>query len=346
MFFLESMRIEELDYFLPKDLIAQEPERQRASARLLVLNRLDGSIRHRRFNDVTECLREGDLLVVNDTRVIPARLPARKATGGRVDILLTEEVDRVRWNCLVTGVGRGFDETRVWVGGAEVRLIRGKPFWTLETTERMDVERLMSDFGVMPLPPYIKRKGSRRNCDDNERYQTVYARYPGSIAAPTAGLHFDEDLFGRIRMMGVDIVYITLHIGIGTFFLLKGENVEGHVMHREYYSMSDASMEAVRLARQRGHRVVAVGTSAVRTLETAFSGSNGGRPAGFTELYIYPGYRYRVVDGLITNFHLPRSTPLVLVSAFAGTEALMRAYREAVEQRYRFYSYGDAMFVS
>jgi S-adenosylmethionine:tRNA ribosyltransferase-isomerase len=340
------MRIGEFDYSLPKDLIAQQPERERSSARLLVLNRSDGSIRHRHFMDATECLREGDLLVVNDTRVIPARIHARKATGGRVDILLAEEIDRMRWRCLVTGVRKGSDEIRARVGESEVRLTPGEPFWTLEATGDMDVARLMRDYGVMPLPPYIRREKDGRNLDDYDHYQTVYARHPGSIAAPTAGLHFDDDLFERIRRMGVNIVAVTLHIGIGTFFLVKSENVEGHEMHREYYSMSAPSMEAIRQTKEKGGRVVAVGTSAVRTLETAFSERCGGRPEGFTELFIYPGYRYRVVDALITNFHLPRSTPLLLVCAFAGKEAIESAYKEAVEQRYRFYSYGDAMFIS
>ncbi len=340
------MRTAEFDYSLPKDLIAQQPERDRPSARLLTLDRFDGRIRHLRFRDVTECLREGDLLVVNDTRVIPARIPARKATGGRVDVLLAEEIDRTRWSCLVTGVRKRSGETRVWVGETEVRLTPGTPFWTIETTGDMDVARLMDDYGVMPLPPYIRREKGGRNPDDYEQYQTVYANRAGSIAAPTAGLHFDEDLFERIRGIGVTIAKITLHIGIGTFFLLKSENVEGHEMHREYYSMSASSMEAVRQTKARGDRVVAVGTSAVRTLETAFAGDNGGIPAGFTGLFIYPGYKYRVVDALITNFHLPRSTPLLLVCAFAGKEAMERAYKEAVEQHYRFYSYGDAMFIS
>jgi S-adenosylmethionine:tRNA ribosyltransferase-isomerase len=327
-------------------LIAQHPERERALARLLVLNRSDGSLSHRRFRDVTEYLRAGDLLVVNDTRVIPARIAGRKATGGYVEILLTEEIDEKRWSCLVTGVRKSSGETPVRVGDTEVRLVPGEAFWMLETTGGIRVTHLMKDYGVMPLPPYIRREKDSRDPDDYEDYQTVYARREGSIAAPTAGLHFDESLFERIRGMGVTVVSITLHIGIGTFFLVKSEHVEGHEMHREYYSMPASAMEAVRRTKERKGRVVAVGTSAVRTLETAFGGSNGGSPAGFTDLFIYPGYEYRVVDALITNFHLPRSTPLFLVSAFAGKEALENAYKEAIERRYRFYSYGDAMFIS
>jgi S-adenosylmethionine:tRNA ribosyltransferase-isomerase len=263
-----------------------------------------------------------------------------------VDVLLAEEIDRMRWSCLVSGVSKGSGQTSVRVGETEVRLTPGTPFWTLEIMGDMDVTRLMNEYGMMPLPPYIRREKGNRNPDDYEQYQTVYANQAGSIAAPTAGLHFDDDLFGQIRGMGVDIAKITLHIGIGTFFLLKAENIEGHEMHREYYSMSASSIEAVRRTKANGGRVVAVGTSAVRTLETALGGDNGGMPAGFTGLFIYPGYRYRVVDALITNFHLPRSTPLLLVCAFAGKETIEKAYKEAVEQRYRFYSYGDAMFIS
>lgn len=340
------MKTEDFDYSLPKELIAQHPETERASARLLVLDRSDGSLSHRRFGDVTEFLRAGDLLVVNDTRVIPARIAGRKATGGYVEILLTEEIDDRRWSCLVTGVRKGSGKTLVRVGDTEVCLTPGEDFWTIETTGNIDVTRLMKDYGVMPLPPYIRREKDSRHPDDYEDYQTVYARQDGSIAAPTAGLHFDEGLFERIRAMGVTIASITLHIGIGTFFLVKSEHVEGHEMHREYYSMPASTMEAIRQAKQRRGRIVAVGTSAVRTLETAFHADNGGSPAGFTDLFIYPGYEYRVVDALITNFHLPRSTPLFLVCAFAGKEVLEKAYKEAVGQRYRFYSYGDAMFIS
>jgi S-adenosylmethionine:tRNA ribosyltransferase-isomerase len=343
-----GMRTEEFDYSLPKDLIAQQPEKERPSSRLLVLSRSEGSIRHLRFRDITRYLRAGDLLVINDTRVIPARIPARKKTGGRVDILLAEEIDGKTWACLVTGLRKSAGPAGVVIGGSEVVLTPGDPYWTLETTEDVDVAQLMSEHGLMPLPPYIRREKDVRNLADYDRYQTVYAERAGSIAAPTAGLHFDKDLLGIIREMGVNVVSITLHIGIGTFFLLKSEHVEGHRMHKEQYSMSKAVVEAVRETKKNGGRVVAVGTSAVRTLESAFRGGpdSDGTSAGFTDLFIYPGYQYRVVDALVTNFHLPRSTPLLLVSAFAGKDLIESAYREAVEQRYRFYSYGDAMFIS
>jgi S-adenosylmethionine:tRNA ribosyltransferase-isomerase len=340
------MRTDAFDYFLPKELIAQAPLSERSSSRLLVLDRSGGSIGHRLFREIDGLLHENDLLVINDTKVIPVRLRARKGTGGGVDILLVEKVDERRWSCLVSGVHKGPAETGVYVGEHPVVLKAGAPFWTIELPVGVDADRLMADHGNMPLPPYIKRVKGERLREDYERYQTIYAREEGSIAAPTAGLHFDGEVLERIASRGVKIVAITLHIGIGTFFLVKSETVEGHEMHREYYSVPASTMEAVKETKAQGGRVVAVGTSCVRTLETAFSGRNGDSLAGSTGLFIYPGYRFKAVDALITNFHLPRSTPLLLACAFAGEEAIEAAYREAIERRYRFYSYGDAMFIS
>lgn len=340
------MRTEEFDYSLPKELIAQAPQGERSASRLLVLDRKSESIEHWRFADLDGLLREKDLLVINDTRVIPARLPARKETGGAIEILLVEQVDAGRWSCLVSGVARALRETSVYVGDYQVGLKAGTPFWTVELPAGVDAAQLMAEHGIMPLPHYIKRERHQRCQEDYERYQTIYAREGGSIAAPTAGLHFDKDLLGRITDKGVAVVAITLHIGIGTFFLVKSESVESHEMHREYYTVSAEVVEAVRKTRQDGGRVVAVGTSAVRTLETIFSASNGRGLSGHTDLFIYPGYTFKAVDALITNFHLPRSTPLLLVCAFAGSQTIEKAYGEAIKRGYRFYSYGDAMFIS
>ncbi len=292
------------------------------------------------------CLKGGDLIVLNDTKVLPARLSGVKGTGGAVDILLVEKVDGKRWSCLAGGLKRTTQKVRVSVGETPLDL-KAAPGggWTVEFPDGTSAAELMAACGRMPLPRYIKReKGAGRNGDD-ERYQTVYARQEGSIAAPTAGLHFDEDLLGRIAAMGVGVVKITLHIGTGTFFLIKSAQVEGHAMHSERYLLSPAVLEAIGKTKEAHGRVIAVGTSVVRTLETAF-GRGDGALEGSTDLFIYPGYRFRVVDALITNFHLPRSTPLMLVCAFAGREAIAGAYREAVERGYRFYSYGDAMFIS
>jgi len=340
------MRTEAFDYFLPKELIAQAPVGERSSSRLLVLDRSSKTVDHRLFREIDGLFHENDLLVINDTKVIPARLRAKKRTGGWVDLLLVEEIDDRRWLCLVSGVRKGSGQTEVYVGDQTVILKAGTPFWTIELPAGTDAARLMADCGNMPLPTYIKREKGERSPQDYERYQTVYATNEGSIAAPTAGLHFDAEVIGRIAARGVKVVAITLHIGIGTFFLVKSETVEGHEMHREHYVVPPDTMESVRRTKEMGGRVVAVGTSSVRSLETACSGKNGDSLSGSTGLFIYPGYRFKVVDALITNFHLPRSTPLLLACAFGGQDAIEGAYREAIERRYRFYSYGDAMFIS
>jgi S-adenosylmethionine:tRNA ribosyltransferase-isomerase len=338
------MNVEEFDYELPKELIAQFPTAERECSRLLVLNRREGTIEHGFFGDLRNHFRNGDVLVLNDTRVFPARLKATKDTGGSVDILLTEKVSPYRWFCLVRGIRRGIGEISVRIGEMQVRLTRGEEFWAIEFPEGEDSDKILERYGSMPLPPYIRRKSDEGD-SDFDRYQTVYAAITGSIAAPTAGFHFTQDLLDSIEAMGVNIVKVTLHIGIGTFFLVKTGNVEAHRMHREFYRIAEDAKASIRRAKDEGRRIIACGTSAVRTLETIYS-QNGHTPLdGFTELFIYPGYRFKVVDGLITNFHLPRSTPLLLASAFAGREQLLRCYDEAIERNYRFYSYGDAMFI-
>jgi S-adenosylmethionine:tRNA ribosyltransferase-isomerase len=342
-----TMRIEEFDYFLPKELIAQHPEKERASSRLLVLNRKNGTIEHRRFTDMAEYLHKGDVLVLNDSKVFPARLKAVKDTGGAVDILLVERRSDSRWSCLAKGIKRGATKLPLTIGSRRVELARDESGtgWEIDFLCDGDSFDVIKEHGVMPLPGYIKRK---ENSDprDFDRYQTVYAESLGSIAAPTAGFHFTADLLEELEERGVFIVKITLHIGIGTFLLLKAENVEDHVMHREYYSLPAEAKAAISLAKEQGRRIVACGTSAVRTLETIFT-RNGSTPlSGFTDIFIYPGYSFKVVDALITNFHLPRSTPLLLASAFAGRDEIKRCYEEAIGEGYRFYSYGDAMLVA
>lgn len=339
------MKTEEFDYSLPRELIAQHPAKERTASRLLVLDRGRRRVEHRGFGDIVDYLGENDLVVINDTKVLPARLTAKKKTGGAVDILLTERTDEATWSCLVNGLKKGGGKVQVRVGETPFFLSPGPSEWTAEFPEGEDTAGLMARYGRMPLPHYIRRGKEDGDPADEERYQTVYARNAGSIAAPTAGLHFDEDLLKRIEERGVTVKRVTLHIGIGTFFLIKSEHVEGHEMHSERYSLSPDALEAVRRTRKAGGRVIAVGTSVVRTLETACGGNNG-TLAGSTSLFIYPGYRFQVVDALVTNFHLPRSTPLMLVCAFAGKEAIEGAYREAIDRGYRFYSYGDAMFIS
>ncbi|MCX8109764.1 MAG: tRNA preQ1(34) S-adenosylmethionine ribosyltransferase-isomerase QueA [Syntrophorhabdaceae bacterium] len=339
------MNIEDFDYFLPEGFVAQYPEKDRTSSRLLVYDREKGAIEHRFFKDILDYLNKGDVLVLNDSKVLPSRLKAKKTTGGEIDITLVERIEKNRWFCLAKGIKRGISRFTIDIGDVKARLERDKEgqFWIIDFVYEGDSMDLLNRYGMMPLPPYIKRK-NREELDFN-MYQTVYAHEPGSIAAPTAGLHFTEELLDMIEQKGINIVKITLHIGVGTFFLIKKQNVEEHVMHREYYIFPEGTKEAIKKARAGGKRIIACGTSSVRTLESVFF-ENGDAPLkGYTDIFIYPGFRFKVVDGLITNFHLPRSTPLMLVAAFTGRDEILRCYNEAIEKGYRFYSYGDAMLI-
>lgn len=347
------MRLEEFDYYLPPELIAQEPVEPRDASRLLVLDRRTGATGHHRFRDLPGFLRPGDLLVFNDTRVIPARLHLRRCdTGGKAEILLLrplspEEPGRQTWEAL----GRPARRLREGVqlvadrGGLEVQVTAALPegLRRVELTwdARESLSQVLERVGEIPLPPYIHRPLA-----DGERYQTVYARHPGSAAAPTAGLHFTPRLLAELEARGVEMCYLTLHVGLGTFRPIRTETVEEAVLHAEYYRVDGRAAAAVNAVRERGGRVVAVGTTVVRTLETVATAEGVVREGeGWTDLFIYPGYRFRVVDALVTNFHLPRSSLLMLVCAFGGTERVLAAYREAVNHRYRFYSFGDAMLI-
>lgn len=338
------MDVREFDYILPREYIAQSPAGDRTASRLLVLDRQTGDIGHRFFRDITEYFHDGDVLVLNDSKVFPARLKGAKKTGGKVDILLVERIDRTGWRCLADGIKRGTEKLDITVSECPAKLERQEDRWLIRFDYDGDSYDIVKRYGRMPLPHYIKRNGEDSSADF-ERYQTVYAEQVGSIAAPTAGFHFSEGLIGELKKKGVNIVKVTLHIGTGTFLLVKEPHVEAHTMHSEYYQVSEDIRACIKEAKRSGKRVVACGTSSVRTVETVCAG-NGSTPlAGRTGLFIYPGYRFRFVDALITNFHLPRSTPLLLASAFAGREPLMRCYREAMEKGYRFYSYGDSMLI-
>ena len=331
------------EYSLPKEMIAQYPARERSSSRLLAFDRGTGKIEHRFFRDIASYFHKGDVLVLNDSRVFPAKLRATKETGGAVNILLVERIGQGRWRCLATGAKKEVPEMKVSIGGTQAHLRREEEFWVIQFPDEIPEDEIIRDHGHMPLPPYIKR--AKKDGIDFERYQTVYAETEGSIAAPTAGFHFTRELLEDLERVGVDVVRITLHIGIGTFFLINKALVEDHRMHREYYHIAPDVKARIQSAKDEGRRIVACGTSAVRTLETACS-QNGSTPLdGYTELFIYPGYRFKMVDAMITNFHLPRSTPLLLVSAFAGRDELLKCYGEAIERGYSFYSYGDAMLV-
>ncbi|MDI3316051.1 MAG: tRNA preQ1(34) S-adenosylmethionine ribosyltransferase-isomerase QueA [Bacillota bacterium] len=345
------MRVDEFDYELPEELIAQEPLEPRDGSRLMVLDRRRGRWEHARFRDLAEILQPGDCLVLNDTRVRPARLIGRRDSGGRVELLLLRPLGEDRWevlgrparklragSLLLFGAAEAGQGERL---EAEVLENRGEGVLRVRFRYRGEWERLLERLGQVPLPPYI-----RRPLEDPERYQTVYAREPGSAAAPTAGLHFTPELLERLRERGVEQVKITLHVGIDTFRPVLEEEVERHRMHAEFFTVSEEAAEAINRARAAGGRRVAVGTTVVRTLESVADPQGRVRPArGWTDLFIYPGYRYRAVDALLTNFHLPRSTLLMLVSAFAGRDLILAAYREAVGRRYRFFSFGDAMLI-
>ncbi|HIW57598.1 MAG TPA: tRNA preQ1(34) S-adenosylmethionine ribosyltransferase-isomerase QueA [Firmicutes bacterium] len=341
------MTTKDFYYELPQELIAQTPLKDRTASRLLVLDRKSGEIEHRRFRDITEYLRPGDCLVMNNTRVIPARLyGVKEDTGGKIEFLLLKRIDLDTWEIILKPGKRGRKGARFVFGDGALRaeITDVKPDGNrIVRFEYEGVwEELLDKLGEMPLPPYIKEK-----LTDKERYQTVYSKIEGSAAAPTAGLHFTEELLEKIKDMGVNTAYLTLHVGLGTFRPVSVENVEEHVMHSEYYEINEETAELINRTRENGGRIVAVGTTSVRTLETAADGAGRLKAeSGNTDIFIYPGYKFKAVDALITNFHLPESTLLMLISAFAGKDKVFKAYEEAVKEKYRFFSFGDAMFIS
>jgi S-adenosylmethionine:tRNA ribosyltransferase-isomerase len=340
------MKTSDFDYPLPESSIAQTPAEPRDSSRLLVLHRDTGDLEHRIFRDVTDYLNAGDLLVLNQTRVIPARIYARKETGGRVELLLLRQRDELTWEALVGGKGLRVGKLAQVEDGPEVKIIE-----ELDGSERLirfseTIEPYFSKVGNVPLPPYIHEK-----LDDPERYQTVYAKEPGSAAAPTAGLHFTPRLLEELQVKGVRIAYVTLHVGLDTFAPVNEENPTEHKIHSEWCEFPQETANAINETRERGGRIIAVGTTCVRTLESAAQALTANSQklitafTGPTSLFILPGYTFKIVDVMITNFHLPKSTLLMLVSAFAGRERILKTYATAIEEGYRFYSFGDAMFI-
>ena len=332
-------------YELPERLIAQTPLERRDGSRLLVLDKTTGETEHRHFYDLPAFLRAGDCLVMNDSRVIPARLIGERPTGGAAEVMLLRQLEGDRWECLVRpGKKMRPGQTVLFGGGELVGRVEDVTAGG-ERIVRFEYEgiflEILERLGRMPLPPYIKEQLA-----DPDRYQTVYSVHPGSAAAPTAGLHFTNELLDKIRAMGVDTRFVTLHVGLGTFRPVKVDNVEDHEMHSEYCIVPPETAEAVNRTHAAGGRVIAVGTTSCRTLES-FTGEDGLLQAegGWTSIFIYPGYRFRCIDALITNFHLPGSTLMMLVSALAGREHIMEAYRQAIREEYRFFSFGDAMFI-
>ena len=338
------------DYFyeLPPELIAQDPLTDRSASRLMVLGRNDGSISHRHFTDIKEYLKPGDHLVLNNTRVIPARLYGEKeGTGAGIEVLLLKRLEADRWECLVKPGKKAREGARIIFGGgllsAVVDEIVDEGNRIIRFEYKGIFEEILDKLGEMPLPPYITHKLPREN---RERYQTVYSKIEGSAAAPTAGLHFTEALLDEIRAMGVKTDFVTLHVGLGTFRPVKVDNILEHHMHSEYCEISREVADSINECRKSGGRIICVGTTSVRTLES-MSEEDGTVKAGSrdTDIFIYPGYKFKAVDGLITNFHLPESTLLMLVSAFAGRDNVLKAYEEAIKERYRFCSFGDAMLL-
>lgn len=345
---MTNMDVQEFDFELPEELIAQTPPEKRTDSRLLVLDKHTGAMEHRYFTDLIRYLREGDTLVLNDTRVMPARLLGVKPdTGARIEVLLLKSLHGDRWETLVKPGKRVKPGTRLVFGNGEL------------TGECEDVtpaggriirfhyegifQQVLDKLGEMPLPPYIREKLA-----DQERYQTVYSRNWGSAAAPTAGLHFTEEYLQQIREHGIGLAFITLHVGLGTFRPVTAEKVEDHQMHSEYYRIDEENARVINETKGRGGRIISVGTTSTRALESVARKYDGQVRAedGWTDIFIYPGYRFAIVDHLLTNFHLPKSTLVMLVSALAGKENTLNAYREAVKERYRFFSFGDAMFIT
>ena len=341
------MNVKDFDYELPEELIAQDPLEDRSASRLMVLDKHTGQIRHHRFYEIPQYLKPGDCLVLNNTKVIPARLyGVKEGTGAQIEILLLKRIEKDLWETLVRPGKKMKPGARVIFGDGlligEVEAIAEEGNRLIRFSYEGIFEEILDQLGQMPLPPYITHQLKDRN-----RYQTVYAKYDGSAAAPTAGLHFTPELLQQIRDAGIRIAEVTLHVGLGTFRPVKVEEVTEHHMHSEYYSITKEAAEQINATRRAGGRVICVGTTSCRTIESAADEEgNLKESSGWTDIFIYPGYRFKVMDCLITNFHLPQSTLIMLVSALAGREHVLAAYREAVKEKYRFFSFGDAMFLT
>ena len=339
------MKVTDFDYELPEELIAQTPMEKRDESRLMVLDRKEQTIEHKHFKDVIDYLEPGDVLVRNNTKVIPARLYGNKETGAKVEFLLLNNIEKDIWECIVRPGNKLHVGAKVIFGDGilQAEVLDTMPGGTRKVEFHYEgiFNEILDKIGLMPLPPYI-----HESLKEKDRYQTVYAKYDGSAAAPTAGLHFTPELLEKIEAKGIDIANVTLHVGIGTFRPVKEDTVEAHQMHSEHFYIKEEDCEKINKAKKSGHRVIAVGTTSCRVLETIADDNGYVKPTeGDTQIFIYPGYKFRCLDALITNFHLPQSTLVMLVSALAGKDYIMKAYKEAVEQKYRFFSFGDAMLI-
>lgn len=337
------MKTRNFSFELPEELIAQNPVRERGTSRLMLVRRQTGTAEHFSITDLPDLIPTGTVLVINDSRVRKARIYGRTEHGGEVEFLLLEPVDRRRWKCMVSKAKRQKPgRTYTLPGDVRAKMEAVEEEFRIVSFDQDIDDEYLEQYGHLPLPPYIRREDTS---DDYERYQTVYAVKPGSVAAPTAGLHLTRKLISQLEERGIEVVHITLHVGIGTFLPIRTEEVETHQMHSEQYYISSESAERVNRAKREGRKICAVGTTSVRTLESACRQSEIISGEGSTNLYIYPGYTFRAVDMMLTNFHTPESTLLVMVSAFAGKNLIEKSYREAIKERYRFFSYGDAMLI-
>ena len=347
----ETYKISHYDYTIPKHLIAQHPTAKRDESRLLVLHRKSARIEHRKFYDIIEYLNCGDVLVLNDTKVVPARIIGSRTTGGRVEGLIIKEILENTWEILLQSNHRLKETESLCFGNNTVigRLVcrNDTGSWTIRFENRKKFIEMLESSGRMPLPPYIKRNPEDKSSGihDVERYQTIYAKKMGAIAAPTAGLHFTENILQELTNKGIKIVYITLHVGLGTFKTIKEEDFRQHTIHKEFYNIPEAAIDTINKAKSLGKRIIATGTTTCRVLETLARNHTSKRSSGWTDLFIYPPYKFKLTDSLITNFHLQRSTLILLVSAFAGGENIASSYEEAISLGYRFYSYGDCMLI-
>ncbi|MBZ6485432.1 tRNA preQ1(34) S-adenosylmethionine ribosyltransferase-isomerase QueA [Priestia aryabhattai] len=341
------MKVDLFDFHLPEELIAQTPLEQRDASRLMVLNKETGSVKHHMFHDLLDYVQEGDCLVLNDTRVLPARLFGTKEdTGANIEVLLLKQTQGDTWETLVKPAKRVKEGTVISFGDGRLTAVcketSDQGGRLLEFNYEGIFYEVLEQLGEMPLPPYIKER-----LDDQERYQTVFAREQGSAAAPTAGLHFTEEMLEQLKTKGVHIAFLTLHVGLGTFRPVSVDDLEEHDMHSEFYQVSEGTAALLNSVREKGGRIISVGTTSTRTLETIATEHNGKFVAssGWTNIFIFPGYEFKAIDGMITNFHLPKSTLIMLVSALAGRENVISAYEQAVEEKYRFFSFGDAMLI-
>jgi S-adenosylmethionine:tRNA ribosyltransferase-isomerase len=341
-----ALKVEDFDFHLPEELIAQTPLEKRSESRLMAIDRESGSLQHKKFKDIVDFLKEGDCLVLNDTRVLPARLfGVKEETGAKIEVLLLKQEEGDNWETLVKPAKRVKKGTRISFGEGKLTAVcteeKEQGGRVLEFHYEGIFYEVLDELGEMPLPPYISEK-----LDDQDRYQTVFARERGSAAAPTAGLHFTEELLNEIRKKGVHVAFITLHVGLGTFRPVSVDSIEEHDMHSEFYQITEGTARLLNEVKENGGRIITVGTTSTRTLETI--ASKHGKfveESGWTDIFIYPGYKFKAIDGLITNFHLPKSTLIMLVSAFTSRDIILNAYNTAVEEQYRFFSFGDSMLI-